>query len=474
MESESLALLVALVSVVALVAALVWPRGRQWQRQAEALAAESAALTERLGRAETELAAKQAQLGERSTALATLAAERQALAGRLEEAQRESAETRQQLARVTEAQAQIERQAQEKLALLEEARERMTKEFKLLSAEILSQQGQSFAKQHETKLTELLDPFRRRISEFQESLSVVQRESTRERAGLAEQIKALRETGQRMSLETQNLTRALKGKSQTQGVWGEMLLSSILERSGLREGEEFSTQVSHSDETGQRLRPDVIIHLPNGERIVVDAKVSLTAFESYANAETPEERAAALSSHARSLREHLRGLGAKGYQALAGGKGPDFVIMFVPIEEALTAALQQARDLVDDALNRNVVMATPTTLMVTLRTVHSLWQIDRRTKNVEEIAERGGLLYDKFVGFVEDLQKLGKRMDEARHSYDQALGKLAHGRGNLVGQAEKLRELGAKVQKQLPAQVLDQAGALPVPNSGDQASDDAA
>ncbi len=500
-QTEVLALSLALALALLLAAGVfwVWWRGRAQSQRNEALGATLTDLQARLSLAEAEarrlveadseltarraelahlasqLAAKEAQLDERAAALAKTADERDGLRRQLEEARHQTASRQEELARLRESHEQTERQAKEKLALLEDARERMTKEFKLLSTEILAKQGQNFAKQNETQIGGLLEPLRKGIGEFQRSLEVVQRESTKERAGLSQQIKGLMESSQQMNLETQNLTRALKGKTQTQGAWGEMLLNSILERSGLREGEEFYTQVSHSDETGARLRPDVIVPLPNGERVIIDAKVSLTAFEAYANAETAEARNAALTSHVRSLREHLRGLGGKGYQAV-GGRGPEFVIMFVPIEEALSAAVQDSRELVDEALELNVVLATPTALMVALKTVHNLWRIDKRSKNVEEIAERGGKLYDKFAGFVGDMQELGKRMDQARISYDKAYGKLSQGRDNLVLQANKLRELGAKAKRSLAQELIEKAAqeeetALPAPErSNDSAA----
>ncbi len=445
----TLILVVGLVAAVALLA-LVWLRGRKAQQ------ADQAALGER----RAELAAGAVLLEERNRQLEAQRRVEAELRAELAAAREAGEAARHELARLSEAQQQVERQAAEKLALLQQAREQMTKEFKLLSSEILSKQGDSFAKQNEEKLTGLLDPLRRRIVEFQTSLETVQRESAKERAGLGQQIKSLADLGTRMNEETRNLTRALKGQSQTQGAWGEMILSSVLARSGLREGEEFTTQVSHSDESGQRLRPDVIVHLPNGERIVIDSKVSLTAYQLYVGAETPEERKTQLASHVRSLREHLRGLSAKGYGTIAG-QGPEFVIMFLPIEEALSAALQANRELMDEALRGNIVLSTPTTLMVVLRTVHNLWTIDRRTRNVEEIAERGGLLYDKFVGFVEDMQKLGQRMAQARDSYDAAFDKLKQGRGNLIGQADKLRSLGAKAKKQLPEELLEEEVEVP-------------
>lgn len=484
-DSVALVMAAALVALLAILA-LVWLRSRKSAEEAAATKALLGEQAARLALAEADaaklmghdraladlqaevaalkisLAGKDAQLVERNRQLGDAKVAHEELQVRFESARHAGELSERELTRLREAKQQAEKQAEEKLALLQEARERMTKEFKLLSNEILSKQGDSFAKQNEEKLTGLLDPLRRRINEFQISLEGVQRESAKERAGLGQQIKTLAELGSRMNEETRTLTRALKGKSQTQGAWGEMLLTTVLQSSGLREGEEFSTQVSHTDDSGARLRPDVIVHLPNGERIVIDAKVSLRAYQAYINAETAEERDAALASHLRSLREHLRGLSSKGYQGLGSGSGPEFVIMFLPLEDALSAALQLNRDLLSDALRDNIVLTTPTTLMAVLRTVHSLWSIDRRTRNVEEIAERGGLLYDKFHGFVEDMQKLGQRMDQARGSYDEAFGKLKTGRGNLISQAEKLRALGAKAKKQLPGEVIEEAEETPV------------
>ncbi|MBC6405376.1 MAG: DNA recombination protein RmuC [Rhodospirillales bacterium] len=440
-SSESAGLLLALVFAL-LAAVYFWNRARDLNRKLMETA-------ERVGEQATRLA------------LAEAGAAKQA------DLEKNLAEREIELARLQEAQKQQTRNNDEKLALLQDARERLTKEFKLLSAEQLSQQGQQLIKQNETQMTGLLNPLRNQMGQFQSSLQLAQRENAKERAGLGQQIKELAGLGAEMNQETRNLTRALKGKSQAQGAWGEMVLSHVLERSGLREGQEFSTQTSHSDESGQRFRPDVIVHLPNGERVIVDSKVSLKAYELYVNAESAAERETALTNHVHSLRAHLRSLGGKGYQSLAG-QGPEFVILFLPIEEALSAALQANRDLMDEALHNNIVLTTPTTLMVALKTIHNLWTIDRRTQNVEKIAERGGLLYDKFVGFVKDMEELGQRMNQARSSYDSALGKLASGKGNLVKQAEQLRGLGAKAQKQLPATIVEEAAAEELPALDDQ------
>ncbi|MEO1192890.1 MAG: DNA recombination protein RmuC [Pseudomonadota bacterium] len=404
----------------------------------------------RANRRSTTLAQQSVAQAER---LAALGQERDSLMARNEALQRQILEQAQELARLAEANDQQQLQADEKLALLRDAREAMTKEFKLLSAEIAGRQGQELARQQEQRLTGLLTPLKERINAFQGALQLAQQETVKERAGLTQQIKSLFDTNQAMREETRNLTRALKGQSQVQGAWGEMLLASILERSGLREGLEYETQVSQSDGRGGRLRPDVVVTLPNRDRIIIDAKVSLTAFETYVNAEEEAEKVEALAAHLRSLRGHIRGLGDKSYHQ--GEGGPDFVILFLPLDEALSVVARQGEALQDEALDRDVLLATPTSLMVALKTVQNLWQVERRSQSVEEIAKRGGLLYDKFVGFVEDLQAVGQRLDQAKVSYEDALAKLSQGSGNLVGQADKLRQLGAKTRKALPADLLE-------------------
>ena len=259
-----------------------------------------------------------------------------------------------------------------------------------------------------------------------------------------------------MSRETHDLTQALKGKSQTQGAWGEMILSTILQRSGLREGEEYVTQESHSTDEGARLRPDVIVKLPDDKRIVIDSKVSLSAFTDYVNEGDPVAKAEHLTRHVVSMRGHIKGLSRKEYHQVTG---LDFVIMFVPIEGALAAALQDDPALTGFAAEHNVAIGTPTTLMLALRTVANVWHVERRNKNAEEIAERAGKLYDKFVGFIVDMRALGGQLEKARRTYDDALGKLSTGSGNLVRQTEMLKELGAKTSKALPLELAADAQA---------------
>ncbi|NKC17039.1 MAG: DNA recombination protein RmuC [Gammaproteobacteria bacterium] len=346
-----------------------------------------------------------------------------------------------------------------RIADLEQSREAMKKEFRVLAQDVMEQQGASFKQQNREQIEGLLNPLRTRIVEFQQGLELSQRQAAQARASLAKQIEMLGARSQAMSQETENLTRALKGQTHVQGAWGELVLTTILEKSGLREGDEFVSQETVADSEGKRLRPDVVVNLPNGHRIVVDAKVSLAAFERWVNAEGDEDtRTKSLRAHLESVRHHISELSGKSY-AQAIGAAPDYVIMFVPIEGALAAALNADPQITSFALERNVTIASPTNLMTLLRTVANLWQVERRDRNAQAIAERAGKLYDKFAGFVADLENIGIRMSQAAKAHDQAMSKLTTGSGNLVRQVELLRDLGAKNQKSLSAELVDKAQA---------------
>lgn len=414
------------------------------------------ALRNEKARVEQDLATARSSLQERGEQLEELRRARAELTAAAEGARATVSEQGSKIATLSETLEQERRQSAEKLKLLAETRETMTKEFKLLADEVMKSHGTSFAQQNKEQVEGILKPLRDRLHEFQQGLHNAQTESAKERATLAQQIKQLSEQSARMSSETENLTRALKGKAQTQGAWGEMILSTILDRSGLREGEEYTTQDSHTTEEGQRVRSDVLVNLPGGQRIVIDSKVSLTAFEECINAEEEAGRAAAVLRHVSSMKGHIRTLGSKDYH-LAAGSELDYVIMFVPIEGALAMALEQDPALTAFAADCNVAIATPTTLMVALRTVANVWQVERRNRNAEQIAERAGKLYDKFAGFAKDMETLGGRLDSARQCYDSAMGKLSTGSGNLVRQVEMLRQLGAKASKSLPAGLKEEA-----------------
>lgn len=429
----------------------------------ERLVQEKSALFEgaRDGRvvAERDLARASEALGQTERRLATAAQQFSTLDGEARATRQELAALQATHSTLKETLTQQTKQADEKLGLLAEAKDRMTQEFKVLADELMKQHGKAFADHNKEQIGGMLGPLHTKLGEFQQGLQAAQTDSAKERATLAEQIRALTDTSAKMSSETANLTRALKGDSQAQGAWGEMILSTILERSGLREGEEYVTQDSHTMDDGGRLRPDVIVNLPGGpgkKRMIIDAKVSLTAFEAHVSAANDAERARHLTDHVRSMRSHINALSAKEYSRIGDG-ALDYVIMFVPIEGALAAALQIDPALTSHAVKQNVTIATPTTLMIVLRTIENLWQVERRNANADEIAKRAGLLYDKFVSFVEDLDGVGKGLNAARTSYDSAFSRLSIGGGNLIGQAQKLKDLGAKTSKTLPSRLLENA-----------------
>ena len=366
-----------------------------------------------------------------------------------------------QLATLNEALQQERKQSGDKLTLLTEAKAQMTQEFKLLAGDVMKLQGETFSKQNQEQIDGLLNPLRVKLMEFQQGLHQATTESTKERATLAEQIRHLSETSAKMTLETSNLTRALKGETQTQGAWGEMILATILEKSGLRDGEEYVAQQSHAGEDGQRLRPDVIVNIPGGQkRMVIDAKVSLVAFEAYIAAGSEAERGTFLARHLTSVRTHIKTLASKEYHA-AVGTDLDYVIMFIPIEGALAVALQQQPDLTTFAVENNVAIATPTTLMIALRTVHNIWQVERRNRNADDIAARAGRIYDKLVGFLGDMTTMGARIKAAEASYNEAMGKLSTGKGSLVSQVSALKTLGARTSKSIPAALVDESVSEP-------------
>lgn len=335
------------------------------------------------------------------------------------------------------------RQYEENLKRFENARTQMTDEFKAIAGEVLKSHGETFSKQNREQVDILLKPLHEKIVEFQTGLVT-------DRSAMREQIRALAESNLQITTEAHNLTRALKGNSQTQGAWGEMILETILERSGLREGEQFLKQQTHSGEDRARLRTDVEIMMPNDDRIVVDSKASLTAFEAYVNCEDEEERARYLAAHLTSVRSHIKTLGEKNYQRHARSS-LDYVMMFVPIEAALSTAVTADPNLFEYAMSRGVMLTTPTTLMTVLRTVRNIWDIEKRHQNAEEIAERAGSLYEKVVGFLGNMDKLGSSLDKAQQSFSEAKNQLSEGRGNVLRQVQTLRELGAKTTKQLPS-----------------------
>ena len=377
------------------------------------------------------------------------------------------ADLRQQTGRLTAELENERKSSQEKLQLLTEARQTLSDQFKNLANEILEEKSKRFTEQNRTNLGALLDPLKLRITEFQTKIEDTYVKEGKERTALGEQVRQLMELNNLLSDDAKNLTRALKGSSKTQGIYGEFVLERVLEGSGLRKGEEYVVQSSHNREDGTRAVPDVVIHLPEGRSLVIDAKLSLVAYEEFATTEVELERAAASKRHIDSMRNHIRGLSGRNYQSLYGLKSLDFVLLFVPIEPAFMLAVAADQDLFMDAWKRNVLLVSPSTLLFVVRTVAHLWRQEAQTRNAQEIAKRGADLYDKFVGFVEDMTSLGNRLRQAQRDYDDAYGKLTSGRGNLVGHAEKLRDLGVKPSKALIPAIVEAAideslGGLPI------------
>jgi DNA recombination protein RmuC len=338
---------------------------------------------------------------------------------------------------------------------LNEAKEALTIQFKNLANDILDDKTRRFTEQNALSLDALLKPLQTKLTEFKEQVSTSYANESRERFALRNEIERLSALNVKMSDETRSLTQALKGDSKVQGNWGELVLESILESSGLRKGEEYLVQDSHTQVDGSRLQPDIVVRLPEGRHLVVDSKVSITAYARHAETVDAGTAEIELNAHIQSLRQHIQGLSSKNYSSLYGVGSVDFVLMFIPIEPAFLLALKSAPNLYQEALAKNIVLVCPSTLMATLRTVAHLWRQDHQNKNALEIARQCGALYDKFVGFVDDMEKLGQRIDQAQTSYHDAFSKLKTGKGNLIRTAERVRELGVKPSKTLPTGLLD-------------------
>jgi DNA recombination protein RmuC len=338
---------------------------------------------------------------------------------------------------------------------LNEAKEALTIQFKNLANDILDDKTRRFTEQNALSLDALLKPLQTKLTEFKEQVSTSYANESRERFALKSEIERLSALNVKMSDETRSLTQALKGDSKVQGNWGELVLESILESSGLRKGEEYLVQDSHTQVDGSRLQPDIVVRLPEGRHLVVDSKVSITAYARHAESIDTDTAQIELNAHIQSLRQHIQGLSSKNYSSLYGVGSVDFVLMFIPIEPAFLLALKSAPNLYQEALAKNIVLVCPSTLMATLRTVAHLWRQDHQNKNALEIARQCGALYDKFVGFIDDMEKLGQRIDQAQTSYHDAFNKLKTGKGNLIRTAERVRELGVKPSKTLPTGLLD-------------------
>lgn len=351
----------------------------------------------------------------------------------------------------------LKQKLSEQKAELEQLNQKFTKEFENLANRILDEKSQKFTEQNRNNLDVILNPFKEKLKEFEQKVDHAYKSENAERITLKTEIKNLIDLNKQISEEANQLAVALKGDNKQQGNWGEMVLEKILERSGLKAGDEYKMEFATTNNDGDRIRPDAVIFLPDSKHVIVDSKVSLIAYNACVNAATDEERMRFLKAHVESLRGHVKMLSDKKYQTATGLDSPDFVLLFVPIESSFSLAVQGDAELFNFAWDKKIVIVSPSTLLATLRTIASIWKQERQTRNAIEIAEEGGKLYDKFVGFYDDLVKVGKKMDDAKGDYVEAMKKLYEGSGNLVRRAEKMKDLGAKTSKQLPQSLIDRA-----------------
>ena len=340
---------------------------------------------------------------------------------------------------------------------VEKLQEKFTKEFENLANKILEEKSNKFTEQNNQNMKNILTPLQDKIHLFEKKVEDTHKESIDYHAALRQQILGLREMNIQMSKETLNLTKALKGDSKMQGNWGELVLERVLEKSRLEKGREYEVQQAFVTEDGNRVFPDVVINLPDGKKMIVDSKVSLTAYEKYINEEDDILKINYLKEHVTSIKRHVEQLGSKNYHDLYQIESPDFVLLFIPIEPAFAMALNEDTNLYNKAFEKNIVIVTPATLLATLRTIDSMWTNQKQQENALEIARQAGALYDKFEGFVADLIKIGKKIDESKIEYSGAMNKLVEGKGNLIVSVEKLKKMGAKAKKALPESILNRA-----------------
>lgn len=402
---------------------------------------------------------ERAQLQERATGLAeqlgALQQEKELLVQAREQLNGEQQRLSNRVAELDSLLTSERSQSTEKLQLLQNAEEQLSNRFKALANEILEDKSKRFTEQNQTNLNQLLEPLKVKLTEFQGQVQQVYVNEGKDRSALAEQVKQLMALNNQLSKDAHNLTSALKGQTKTQGNWGELILERVLEASGLRKGHEYDVQESHTRSDGSRAQPDVVVHLPEERHLIIDAKMSLNAYEDHANSETEAQRDAALRRHLDSVRAHIKELADKNYQQLYGLQSLDFVLMFIPIEPAFMLAIAHDSELWQDAWKKNVLLVSPSTLLFVVRTVAHLWRQEQQNRNAQDIASRGAELYDKLVGFVDDLDKLGDRLNQAKDVYDKAYGKFTRGRGNVIRQAEMLKVLGVKPTKQLPQNLIE-------------------
>ena len=339
---------------------------------------------------------------------------------------------------------------------LDKQQEQLRKDFELMASKILEEKSEKFTNQNKENIKNILNPLEEKIKTFEKKVEDSQKESISMHSALKEQLLGLKNLNQQMAKEATNLTKALKGDSKTQGNWGELVLERVLEKSGLEKDREYFVQQNFQREDGSRVMPDVVLHLPDSKKMIIDSKVSLTDYERMVNTED-EERTLYLKSHVNSIKKHVDQLSAKNYQDLYDIESPDFVLMFIPIEPAFAVAINEDNTLYNKAFEQNIVIVTPSTLLATLRTIDSMWNNEKQQQNAIEIARQAGALYDKFEGLVTDLTSVGKKIDAAKNDYSSAMNKLVEGKGNLISRVENIKKMGAKAKKSLPENIIKRA-----------------
>lgn len=376
--------------------------------------------------------------------------------GEREEIRREKEFLNTELARKNSEYENLQEQNLKRDKELEERQEQLRKDFELLANKILEEKSNKFTEQNKENIKNILNPLQEKIQGFEKKVEASQKESISMHSALKEQLLGLKDLNQQMTKEATNLTRALKGDSKMQGNWGELVLERVLEKSGLEKDREYFVQQSFTRDDNSRVMPDVVLHLPDGKKMIIDSKVSLTDYERLVNADD-DDKPVFLKAHVNSIKKHVDQLSEKNYQDLYDIESPDFVLMFIPIEPAFAVAINEDNAIYNKAFEKNIVIVTPSTLLATLRTIDTMWNNEKQQRNAIEIARQAGALYDKFEGLVSDLTGVGKKIDAAKSDYSSAMNKLVHGRGNLITSVEKLKKMGAKAKKSLPEAIIKRA-----------------
>ncbi|SKB92997.1 DNA recombination protein RmuC [Parapedobacter luteus] len=447
---------IVIAVVVLVIAALLFfkrPQSPTHNPEQELLRKEKENLALQLARAEQQI---QSMAAEKEHITGILREEQQRLLGELQQERERLAQAERSLESARAYYKSQQERLQEQKAEIETIKQQFNTEFQVIANRILEEKTQKFTETNSKTLDQILNPLKEKIKTFEEKVEKTYQTEAAERNTLKGVVEQLMEQSLRIKDEANNLTRALRGDSKKQGNWGEVILERVLERSGLVKDSEYRLQASMADEDGRRLQPDAIIDLPDEKHLVVDSKVSLLAYERWVNAETDEEREIFAKQHIQSVENHVKSLSAKNYHDLYHINSPDFVLLFMPIESAFSMSITYKADLFSDAWDRRVVIVSPSTLLATLRTIASMWKQERQTRNVLEIAKEAGALYDKFVGFLQDMDRVGEQLNRAVRSHEEATKKLGTGPGNVIRKVENLKKLGARASKQIDNNLLDE------------------